>query len=356
MDDVQFETPDFEKNWSAIESSLRKRRTFILARRAAFTAAAAAAVAVGVFLNLRSPRLPEIESPVGIAAIGQPMVCSTDTEPKIKIPPIKTLSWSDKAPATLPFSRTSDTNARKSVLQTASEAAESVSEEDSVRTEKAEKRESIADQIDNSLMAMRTAAAADEGEEFLPRRKYGSFSIGASANAGIMFKDRETSALAKTGQYAPGVDGGSQYNKFVPIDNVSNFMPVTAGLNLQYTFPGSRFSLSLGCTYTYLFGRYDAIYDGSKQGRVAQSCHYIGVPLSAYCSILSNKYFNFYCMLGGAVEKGLSTSYDMTDLNGNRIHETSGIKGVQWSAFAGIGFEYTFLKWMGLYLDPRVAY
>ena len=56
------------------------------------------------------------------------------------------------------------------------------------------------------------------------------------------------------------------------------------------------------------------------------------------------------------MEKAVRVSYEMTDLYAVKYQHDSKAEGVQWSANIGLGVEYRFLDFMGIYVDPRLTY
>lgn len=49
-------------------------------------------------------------------------------------------------------------------------------------------------------------------------------------------------------------------------------------------------------------------------------------------------------------------SYDITDLHSVTYKQHRKAEGLQWSANVGLGLEYRFIDFMGLYVDPRLTY
>ena len=114
--------------------------------------------------------------------------------------------------------------------------------------------------------------------------------------------------------------------------------------------------MGLGLNYTYLFSEYEALIDRSIHAYVEQSIQYIGLPITVYYNIIGNEKLAFYASLGGTVERALKISYDAVSTSGTNIDRYRKPEGVQWSVNAGIGFEYRFVKFLGLYIDPRLTY
>ena len=80
------------------------------------------------------------------------------------------------------------------------------------------------------------------------------------------------------------------------------------------------------------------------------------IPLSIYFNIVQSKRVAFYVQAGGAVERSVSDQYRMTEANNNVITHREPAKGVQLSVSAGIGIEYWFTDFIGIYLDPTLRY
>ena len=100
----------------------------------------------------------------------------------------------------------------------------------------------------------------------------------------------------------------------------------------------------------------NASADNRYQGSVHQSIHYIGVPLNFYVNILSGDKLSFYANAGCMVERAVRMTCDITDLYGSKYRKSFDPHGVQWSANIGLGLEYRFLDFLGLYVDPRLTY
>lgn len=156
--------------------------------------------------------------------------------------------------------------------------------------------------------------------------------------------------------YTWGATGVSSGQGIVPVSEPEHYFPVSVGLELKYSFLNDRLGVGLGVNYTFLNSRYEALVDRRYQASVEQSVHYIGVPLNFYVSILSGNRISFYANVGGMLEKAVRLSYEITDLSSVRYQRNAGAEGVQWSANVGLGFEYRFLDFMGLYVDPRLTY
>ncbi|MEG0891144.1 MAG: outer membrane beta-barrel protein [Bacteroidales bacterium] len=151
--------------------------------------------------------------------------------------------------------------------------------------------------------------------------------------------------------------GGSVTPNGIPsIEQVSEAkysLPLNFGLQLQVKL-NSFLSVGVGVNYTMLRSKYDGLIN-KKMHSVKQTLHYIGVPINFYGTILQKKGFSLYANVGGSIEKGVRAVYKIKSYD-NQGDYNSSIKGVQGSINAGIGVEYQFVKYMGIYLEPNAVY
>jgi len=81
---------------------------------------------------------------------------------------------------------------------------------------------------------------------------------------------------------------------------------------------------------------------------------YIGIPVNVYYSVVNTKSFDIYCFVGGEVEKGLSNKFIVDGTEQIRMNKS--VPGVQLSAAAGLGVQFSLTDNLGLYIDPSVRY
>lgn len=138
-------------------------------------------------------------------------------------------------------------------------------------------------------------------------------------------------------------------------------LPVSFGAGVKVDL-SDRWALGTGVNYTLLtrkfFGTYTLVgNDGSIKESVSSDIRnvqqYIGIPLNIYFNMVRKDFMNFYAYAGGTVERCVSDKYDI--LNTEYIYKGS-VQGVQLSANAGIGVEFNIGKYLGLYLDPSIRY
>ena len=136
-------------------------------------------------------------------------------------------------------------------------------------------------------------------------------------------------------------------------------MSVGAGVRLHFN---KRWSLGMGLNYTLLTSKFNGEYTKVENGTpslpisdyVRNTQHYVGIPINAYYNIVSRDFINFYAYAGGTIEKCVNNHYQL--LNTQTITHNESVKGVQLSANAGIGVEFMFGRYVGLYLDPSLRY
>ena len=128
-------------------------------------------------------------------------------------------------------------------------------------------------------------------------------------------------------------------------------IPLTFGLQARFNL-SQRWSLGVGVNYSYLQTSYDdVLVDKVKYNRVSSQLHYIGVPVTAFFKFVDNRSLSVYAKGGGAIEKGIRHRFVYADKE-----VSGGIDGVQWSVNLGVGIEYRFLDFLGIYFDPSVVY
>lgn len=337
--------------WDRIEAGMdRRRRHRVLWRRVAGWSSAAA-VAAGLFslALLRQPA--QTESVMTADAV---IVPSGEQEPAVKIsrtevPDLRPMprmlaEVHSTAPAELPeIDRTTDRKSRS--------RHEDIEETSGTVPALRTGQPSIYDRTrDMDYVAMAEAQEVSGTAKNRP-----SFSVSAEGN---LSPTNATGNVDFTGpSYSSGVSGGgSSSSGIVPVSSPKHYFPVSVGAELKYSFLNDRLGIGLGVNYTFLNSRYEALVDRRYQASVDQSVHYIGVPLNLYVTILSSDRLSFYANAGAMMEKAVRVSYEMTDLYAVKYQHDSKAEGVQWSANIGLGVEYRFLDFMGIYVDPRLTY
>ena len=159
-------------------------------------------------------------------------------------------------------------------------------------------------------------------------RKMNSFRVDPNINK------RDTVLERKTGKYS---------------------VPVSVGISAKIRL-SERFDLGIGVNYTVMSRKLAGEFNGNYYSDIRNIQQYVGIPLSIYFNIVQSKRVAFYVQAGGAVERSISDQYRMTEANNNVITHREPAKGVQLSVSAGIGIEYWFTDFIGIYLDPTLRY
>lgn len=138
-------------------------------------------------------------------------------------------------------------------------------------------------------------------------------------------------------------------------------IPVSFGAGVKLRF-SERWSLGMGLNYSMLTSRFNGKYTKVEDGKaelpltatIRNTQHYVGIPINAYYNILSHDHVNFYAYAGGTVEKCVADKYIVQTTP--VINHAEAVKGVQLSANAGIGVEFSLGRYVGLYIDPSLRY
>jgi len=351
--------------WELIERTMARRSRMVWTVRACAAAAVAAAVILGLFL------LPEGENTDISVSAGGGVVAQTSVEREPAVPvissepavivtsePVRPVASSavSSAPADgEPAGHTVETPAAEHVSTGESvqeERIERAGEDDAKREEPAAGVPSIGEQLSQADYL------AFAGDEEKPRRS--SFSIDASSDMYTLFGSGNVSFTRRS--MSGGAGSGADFVvKPLNGEYPSHNFPITAGLGLRFSF--GRFGIGTGVNYTFMKSSYEAlVYDNdyypakTYQASVDQSVHYLGIPLTLLCDIVATGKLSFYALAGGMVEKGFGLKYRFMTFDGDISCKSLNVNGLQWSVNLGLGFEYRFVKFMGLYVDPKLTY
>ena len=341
-----------EHIWDGISSELdrieaaRDRKPVILwLKRGAATVAAAAAVAVGVFMNLDGGNeiLPA-SAEKGMIAVATPEIN-----------------------VGIPEDRPGNIAVRK--FNYVADASDAVAKSAAITDKSSDKDESQHTAVPEagtgrSLKQETTAPVSErwpdvwEDETEVPAAKKRTTSIVLSGIAGT--NSAQNSGLSplrrpsmSTSRPKTGVEQKSS--------EATYGLPVSVGVGVKIGL-SDRWSLGTGVNYTLLASKFFGTYTQvNGEGTIEESIssdirnvqQYIGIPINAYYDFISSDHVNFYAYAGGAAERCIADKYDI--LNTSYIYKGS-VQGVQLSANAGIGVEFLLGRHLGLYLDPSIRY
>lgn len=365
-----FEEPADGALWSSIGSELARIRRIKLIKRISAYAASVAAVVVGIWLFVNPLDRDELGASPSDLAVAEKEFVAEEVD-IVTVVPVAQEYLADNLHSVKSSGVLSD------VVKESSELLEE-SDEESVAAYEVEEQSQVQVVIGDvksseSVLEAESVAQVDvlESEEVSSEelygyeeylleedysRKGGSFSLSAGGNMSTV--DNESSMVFFPGPSfnVGGGQGVVENHSITPTAPPNHYFPISAGLNLTYSFLNDKMAVGLGLNYSYLYSKYEALVDRRYDANVKQSVHYIGVPLNLYYNIVGNEYITFYASLGGMMERALKIDYDVTTLSGEKMDRYITPKGFQWSVNVGVGFEYRFVKFMGIYVDPRLTY
>ena len=365
-----FEEPADGSLWSSIGSELARIRRIKFIKRISAYAASAAAVVVGIWLFVNPLDRDELGASPSVLAVAEKEFVAEEVD-IVTVVPVAQEYLADNLHSVKSSGVLSDVVKESSELLEESDgesvAAYEVEEQSQVQvvmgdvksSESVLEAESVA-QVDVLESEEVSSEELYGYEEYLLEedysRKGGSFSLSAGGNMSTV--DNESSMVFFPGPSfnVGGGQGVVENHSITPTAPPNHYFPISAGLNLTYSFLNDKMAVGLGLNYSYLYSKYEALVDRRYDANVKQSVHYIGVPLNLYYNIVGNEYITFYASLGGMMERALKIDYDVTTLSGEKMDRYITPKGFQWSVNVGVGFEYRFVKFMGIYVDPRLTY
>lgn len=365
-----FEEPVDGALWSSIGSGLARIRRIKLVKRISIYVASAAAVLVGILLFVNPLDRDELGASPSDLAVAEKEFVAEEVD-IVTVVPVAQERLADNLHSVKSSGILSD------VVKESSELLEE-SDEESVATFEVEEQSQVQVVMGDvksseSVLEAESVAQVDvlesEGvsseelygyEEYLLEedysRKGGSFSLSAGGNMSTV--DNESSMVFFPGPSfnVGGGQGVVENHSITPTAPPNHYFPISAGLNLTYSFLNDKMAVGLGLNYSYLYSKYEALVDRRYDANVKQSVHYIGVPVNLYYNVVGNEHITFYVSLGGMMERALKIDYDVTTLSGEKMDRYITPKGFQWSVNVGVGFEYRFVEFMGIYVDPRLTY
>ena len=133
--------------------------------------------------------------------------------------------------------------------------------------------------------------------------------------------------------------------------------PFSVGLGVKWNF-APRWAVGTGINYTNISRSFAADYadDGFvlTQVPVDNMQHWIGVPVNFYFDIVRSPRWRVHVLAGGEMDYLLANNFT---IHGNKpIPWQKKDTSFQWSAGVGAGAEYMITPWLGIYLNPTVRY
>ena len=162
--------------------------------------------------------------------------------------------------------------------------------------------------------------------------------------------------LSRRGAAAAAVAPQEGVYNPVPESDKPGF-PFSVGLGVKWNF-APRWGVGTGVNYTNISRSFAADYadDGFvlTQVPVDNMQHWIGVPVNFYFDILRSPRWRVHVLAGGEMDYLLANNFTV---HGNKpILWQKKDTSFQWSAGVGAGAEYMITPWLGIYLNPTVRY
>lgn len=136
-------------------------------------------------------------------------------------------------------------------------------------------------------------------------------------------------------------------------------IPVTASAMFRYNI-SKRWSVDAGLSFT----RTGASWRSGSEShyyRSKQKAYFIGIPASINFTIFDSRYFSFYALAGGSVEKcvagNISTSL-VGGLENSNPNKKEDLPEHPWqfSISAGVGLQFNITRQYSLFAEPKAAY
>lgn len=133
--------------------------------------------------------------------------------------------------------------------------------------------------------------------------------------------------------------------------------PFSVGLGVKWNF-APRWGIGTGVNYTNLSRSFTADYadDGFvlTQVPVDNIQHWIGVPVNFYFDVVRSPRWRVHVLAAGEMDYLLANNFTV---HGNKpIPWQKKDVSFQWSAGLGAGAEFMITPWLGIYLNPTVRY
>lgn len=369
------ETPD-EELWDAIEKGIRAKRRIALVRKISIVCSAAAAVVAGLFFAFKSfYPLPPSESSVIVnldnleseSVIVADVVTDDAIDAVSAVIPNVGVNADEDVKASLKASVSVSAGASESASASVKtdigvvadiESGADYEAESGAQSEVVNATETSESLNTEEIYKYNLYMAGNGSDSRVSKASNGGVVVSASGNLSVF------GASAEKGYQGGGIPGfsygdGKDVSRFQgisPVSKPTHSIPVSAALEVGYSFLNDMLAVGTGISYTYMSSRYEAVVDDSFQADVFQSVHYIGIPLTFTYNFVRTDHFFVYATLGGSVEKAVKVSYSLKDLSNSVSYRNGDFPGVDCSAMLGVGVEYRFLKYMGVYLNPRVSW
>ena len=369
------EVPVEPNMWEEVQASMRKRR---LRRAFYYTVSSAAAVAL-LFMLLVNPqrRMQEVELLAAVAgyemnaAVSGGDVQQVQEEPVFQVEERKLSQEEDVvAESRAEGHQEKVAGKRKKMKSVAPVEERQVVEQDSPVSEEAApvvagnmaKESDAAAREDNSTAVQEPrsvdaarqvkvqSALLDDGiweEEVQPEGKRYAMAFSGGVMPGSSAGVNGPSIMATSSM------SGNHGHIIEQVSDTKYMLPLNLGVQLQFPV-GENVALGVGVSYTMLKSKFDCLVNKVKYSG-EQTLHYIGIPVNVYGTIAQKNRFMFYINAGAMLEKGIRAKYKFESYRDTHRHSTD-MDGLLFSVNAGLGVEYKFSNYVGLYFEPNLIY
>lgn len=350
--------------WPDIQEGLRKRRIRKLFCRALSSAAAIAAIFLAITsVDIQKVRELEYFAQMISSMSVQTAVVESNVQREI-LPLLQDCreEMADTSEGVLLPSRTAGKLVQElqethgtavAVLEEPSDAEQMPVEADAVDGGVAEAGGvAVADALLQQENAPAVKDCYDDWADLLPDEKEKGKRYAMAFNGGLM----PGSSANVDGSRIMAVSSADGVHHGYMVEQVSDTeysLPLNLGVQLQFPV-GEKLSLGVGVSYTMLRSKFDCLVNKVRYNG-QQTLHYIGIPVNVYGVVAQRENFIFYINGGAMIEKGLRAKYKFSSYKDSHCHSTE-IDGLQFSINAGLGVEYKFADYMGLYFEPNIIY
>lgn len=355
--------------WEGISKGLARRRRKVVFRRFTVAAAAAAAVLALALLVFRGPRNDgQVEAPARIAGTVEPAGTPVVAPAEVPVPDIAPI---EEQIAALPRQAVAAARVTKPAAPQAPAAAGPTGEtpvtvvppveEPAVQEPVPQEPAAVPAEETKTGDAQHLLTENDLPADYWTREESSRSSrsrthtsqISILSNLTTVASDGDLFYIPSASHASSQTGKGQAVSDIEPISatNAPKFYaPLTFGV--QVAFPlTDRLSIATGVNYSYLVSQFDILYKKVLYEGAYNQLHYVGVPLALSWHFVQTPHLGVYASVAGAAEKCVAQRY----VFGSNVASEK-VKGLQWSAKAGVGIEYWFIPHMGVYFDPSLIY
>lgn len=360
-----YSVPEPEGLWEGIDQGIAgKPRRKMLPVWLVSGAAAAAAVALGIFLHPEKAReMPDLQKQGPLAESVQTDAAVVDTMTAEVLPVVEPLSKS------VPFTVAS----RQTLLSEAEPVASIPVSEDRIPDTVRQMPDQVGhdEPVAHEDQVGHDVPVGETFPEIAPAPERKRFSIGVSGNGGQSSEERMHGyGMNNTAEYLTRTTAGNGQKdvnnvvRMLSANRASSFeahhaAPLRAGVTASLELT-PHLSLVSGVNWTYLNSEFEESA-GPVRTVTGQDLGYLGVPLRLEASAHVWKGLWIHAGAGGMVEKGLmGKSWTDTFVDGrlaeSKENATPDMGGLLCSVGAVAGAEYRFSPHFGLYFSPGIEY